>query len=103
MTTVAVRHHPAESRFIATSGEDEVGRLDYRTAGGTVDLFHTEVAPAVRNRGIAARLVEEALREIRAQKLHVRPTCPYVRAYIDQHPEHQPLLEPSLVAEDQGS
>lgn len=103
MTNVAVVHHPAESRFIAMSGEDEVGRLDYRTTGGTVDLYHTEVRPALRHRGIAGRLVEEALREIRAQKLHVRATCPYVRDYIEAHEEHQALLEPSLVAEDQGS
>lgn len=103
MTNVAVVHHPAESRFIAMSGEDEVGRLDYRTTGGTVDLYRTEVEPAMRHRGIAGQLVEEALREIRAQKLHVRPTCPFVRDYIEQHEEHQPLLEPSLVAEDQGS
>lgn len=103
MTNVAVVHRPAESRFIAMSGEDEVGRLDYRLQGSTVDLYHTEVQPAMRHQGIAGQLVEEALREIRAQKLHVRPTCPYVRSYIQEHEQHQPLLEPSLVPEDKKS
>ncbi|AXH96338.1 GNAT family N-acetyltransferase [Ornithinimicrobium avium] len=102
MTNVAVVHHPAESRFIAMSGEDEVGRLDYTLNGGTVDLHHTEVDTAMRHQGIAGRLAEEALREIRAQKLHVRPSCPFVRAYIDRNEEHQSLLEPSLVPEDEG-
>lgn len=102
MSTVTIVHDPAASSFLALRGEEEVGRLDYRVTGGTVDMYHTEVDPPMRNQGIAGRLVEEALREIRAQKLHVRPSCPYVRSYIQQHAEHQPLLEPSLVPEDRS-
>lgn len=100
MTNVAIVHRPAESRFEAMSGEDVVGQLDYRLHGSTVDLHHTEVDVPMRHRGIAGLLVEEALREMRAQKLTVRPSCPYVARYIDEHPEHQSLLEPSLVTED---
>lgn len=102
MTNVDIVHDPAASSFVAMRGEDEVGRLDYTVNGGTVDMYHTEVDPSMRQQGIAGRLVEEALREIRAQKLHVRPTCPFVRSYIQEHEEHQPLLEPSLVSEDQS-
>ncbi|WP_431473171.1 GNAT family N-acetyltransferase [Ornithinimicrobium sp. W1665] len=83
------------------SGEDVVGHLSYDTIGNTVDLHHTVVDPAHRNKGVAAALVEEAVREIRAEKMSVRPTCSYVRAWMDQHPEHQDLLEPSLLPEDQ--
>ncbi len=100
MTNVAIVHRPAESRFEAMSGEDVVGQLDYRLHGSTVDMHHTEVDVPMRHRGIAGLLVEEALREMRAQKLTVRPSCPYVARYIDEHPEHQSLLEPSLVTED---
>jgi predicted GNAT family acetyltransferase len=100
MTNVAIVHRPAESRFEAMSGEDVVGQLDYRLQGSTVDMHHTFVDMSMRHRGIAGLLVEEALREMRAQKLTVRPSCPYVARYIDEHPEHQNLLEPSLVTED---
>lgn len=103
MTNVTIVHRPAESRFEAMSGEDVVGLLDYRITGSTVDMYHTEVDPPMRHRGIAGLLVEEALRELRAQKLHVRPTCPYVARYINEHPEHQGLLEPSLVTEDRDA
>lgn len=103
MTNVAIVHRPAESRFEAMSGEDVVGHLDYRLSGSTVDVHHTWVDVSMRHRGIAGLLVEEALREIRAQKLHVRPTCPYVGRYIDEHAEHQGLLEPSLVHEDRDA
>ncbi|MFC5040264.1 GNAT family N-acetyltransferase [Ornithinimicrobium kibberense] len=83
------------------SGEDVVGHLSYDTTGNTVDLHHTLVEPAHRNKGVADRLVEEAVREIRAEKMNLRPTCSYVRAWMEQHPEHQDLLEPSLLPEDQ--
>ncbi len=100
MTNVAIVHRPAESRFEAMSGEEVVGRLDYRLAGSTVDLHHTEVDVPMRHRGVAGLLVEEALREMRAQRLSVRPSCPYVARYVEEHPEHQSLLEPSLTSED---
>lgn len=103
MTNVAIVHRPAESRFEALSGEDVVGHLDYTLNGSTVDMHHTWVDVPMRHRGIAGLLVGEALREISAQKLHVRPSCPYVARYIDEHPEHQDLLEPSLVTEDRDA
>lgn len=103
MTNVAVVHRPAESRWEAMSGEDVVGHLSYDTAGNTVDLHHTVVDPAHRNKGVAAQLVEEAVREIRAEKMSLRPTCSYVRAWMEQHPEHQDLLEPSLIPEDKDA
>jgi predicted GNAT family acetyltransferase len=100
MTNVAVMHRPELSRFEAMSGEEVVGYLSYETIGGTVDLQHTVVDPAHRHKGIGVALVEEALRQIRAEKLRVRATCSFVADYIEQHPEHQSLLEPSLAAED---
>lgn len=103
MTNVAIVHRPAESRFEAMSGEDVVGHLDYTLLGGTVDMHHTWVEPEMRGHGVAGELVGEALREVGVQKLHVRPSCPYVADYIAQHPEHQALLEPSLTEEDRGA
>lgn len=103
MTNVAVVHRPAESRWEAMSGEDVVGYLTYETVGSTVDLQHTVVRPAHRDKGVAAALVEEAVREIRAEKLSVRPTCSYVQEWMAEHPEHQALLEPSLTPEDRDA
>ncbi|MFK5647522.1 GNAT family N-acetyltransferase [Ornithinimicrobium sp. LYQ121] len=100
MTNVAVVHRPAQSRFEAMSGEEVVGYLSYEIVGSTVDIQHTVVEPAHRKKGVGAALVEEALREIRAEKLRVRATCPFVAEFIQEHPEHQSLLEPSLAAED---
>lgn len=102
MSDLTIVHRPEESRFEAAVDGAVVGRLEYALIGGTVDLHHTFVDPSMRGHGVAGQLVEEALRELRAEKLHVRPSCPYVAGYIEDHPEHQSLLEPSLVVEDTG-
>ena len=55
-------------------------------------LHHTEVPAALQGRGIAAALVAAALAWARSEGLRVRPTCSYVAAYMQRHPETQDLL-----------
>ena len=102
MSNATVVHQPAESRFVAKIGDEVVGRLTYDTHGSTVDLQHTIVDEDQQRQGIGSALVKEALTVVRANKLKARPTCSYVQAYVDEHPEHQDLLEPSLTTEDQS-
>lgn len=62
----------------------------YAMAGdGAIDLQHTEVPPADRNRGIAGTMVRAALAYAREHQLRVIPTCPYVRAWFRKHPEER--------------
>jgi predicted GNAT family acetyltransferase len=46
----------------------------------------------LEGKGVGSRLVREALAQARAASLMVVPQCPFVRAYIDKHPELQDLL-----------
>ena len=102
MSAPAVTHRPAESRFVVTKDDDVVGYLSYEIMGGTADLQHTVVEPAHRHHGLGAMLVEEALRVFRADRMQVLPTCPFVADFIEEHPEYQNLLSPSLTVEDAG-
>jgi uncharacterized protein len=67
-------------------------RCEYRLVDGAMHLLHTEVAPALEGRGIAARLVRAALDHARAQGLMVLPRCSYVRVYMQRRPDTQSLL-----------
>ena len=44
-------------------------------------------------KGAGSRLVKGALDQVRADGLKVIPQCPFVKAYIDKHPEYADLLK----------
>lgn len=70
---------------------DQVSRLVYRLDGDVIDLLHTEVPRALEGRGIANELVRTALDYAASEQLLVRPTCPFVRAYLKRHPSNVKL------------
>lgn len=54
-----------------------------------IEYKHTFVPEALSGHGIAGYLVKVILDCAAARKLRVKPTCPYVKSYIDKHPEYQ--------------
>ncbi len=79
-------HNEAARRFeVNVGGERAI--LEYRRSPGVIDLIHTEVPAALRGRGLGEILVRAALDFARDHKLTVVPTCPYVKAYLQKHPE----------------
>lgn len=85
-----IEHNAAAGRF-ETRIDGWLCRCDYRLVDGILHLIHTEVAPALEGRGIAAALVRAALAWAQDQGLKVLPRCSYVRAYMQRHPETQAL------------
>jgi uncharacterized protein len=67
--------------------------LSYRPVGEvTVDFTTTWVEPALRGRGIGARLTLCALEWAAAEGLRVVPSCWFVREVIERHPRFQHLI-----------
>lgn len=89
--TITVEHDPQRGRFHATV-QGHLCVCDYRLRDGVMVMTHTEVAPELEGRGIAAVLVRAALAHAAAHRLKVRPICSYVTSYMRRHPETQPLL-----------
>ncbi len=87
----AVRDNTALSRF-ELDADGVTAVASYRVTGKVMTVTHTEVPPHARNRGIASRLIEEMLAEIRARGLKIVPLCPFVSAYIHKHPAYRDLL-----------
>ncbi|MBN8978819.1 MAG: N-acetyltransferase [Rhizobiales bacterium] len=65
----------------------------YRIADGVITFIHTEVPDALAGRGVGGKLVKGALDQVRAAGLKVVPQCPFVRAYIEKHPDYADLLK----------
>jgi predicted GNAT family acetyltransferase len=87
----SVRDNPALSRFELDAG-GATAFMNYRLAGDVVSLDHTETPVASRGRGLASRLIEGVLEIVRARGLKIVPRCPFVRAYLDKHPERPDLV-----------
>ena len=62
-------------------------------ADGVITFVHTEVPPELGGKGIGSKLIKGALDQVRADGLKVNAQCPFVRAYVDKHPEYADLLK----------
>jgi predicted GNAT family acetyltransferase len=73
-------------RYEIRMGED-VAILTYERGPKTIDLIHTEVPEHLRHDGIGGELVAFAIDDAIANGLTVIPSCPFVQAWLRDHPE----------------
>ena len=67
--------------------------LRYRRKGDDwLDFYSTTVPEPSRGFGIATQLVATGLKFARQQHLKVKPTCPFVKDYLERHQEDQELV-----------
>jgi uncharacterized protein len=82
----AVRDNPDAHRYEIAIGA-QTAFLEYRRRPGVVVLVHTEVPPALRRQGLGAKLARFALDSARAAGLRTVVLCPFVKTYLERHPE----------------
>lgn len=91
MADEQVTDNADQGRFeLAVGGDTAV--LQYMERDGALYLTHTEVPAAMEGQGIGSRIVKHALEQAKSRGIKVAPQCPFVRAYIDRHPEYEPLV-----------
>ena len=89
---VVVRNED-DSRFEARIDGQLAGFAAYVTAPGRIVFTHTEVDPAYEGQGVGSALARFALDDVRASgSLDVVPRCPFIRGWIDRHPEYADLV-----------
>jgi uncharacterized protein len=88
---IEVRHNQRASRF-ESGTEPELSRLDYVLRGEILDLYHAEVPLQLEGRGIASAITKAALDWARENGRKVRPSCPFVSAWIRRHSEYSDLV-----------
>jgi predicted GNAT family acetyltransferase len=87
-----IAHAPEHSRYELELDGRIVGVADYRQEGDVRSFTHTGVEPERRGQGLAAELIDHALREAQEEGLEVLPYCWYVRDHIAKHPEYADLV-----------
>ena len=86
-----VANNERERRYELSVG-DHLAIAAYELSGDTIRFTHTEVPEALEGKGVGSRLVAGALADVRRLGLKVVPLCPFVRHYIEKHPEERDLL-----------
>jgi predicted GNAT family acetyltransferase len=92
--TIDVVRNDDLARYEIRVDGNVVGFSEYRPRPGNRQVFvHTEIDPEYRGQDLAALLVEGALDDSRRLGYTVVPVCPFVRRFIDEHPEYADLVD----------
>lgn len=82
-------------RYEAVLDGELAGVLEYVFKHGRLALVHTGTEPGYEGRGVASALVRFALDDARRRGLLIIPICPYVRSYLERHPEDADIVVPA--------
>lgn len=92
---VGVADAAERQRYEVRVGEELAGFAQYRPRPGALAFTHTEIDDRFEGQGLGGRLVSFALDDVRERGLAVLPYCPFVRAYIERHPDYLDLVPAS--------
>ena len=68
------------------------GRAEFEERPGVVVFTHTVIEDAFEGQGLGSRLAKAALDDTRSRGLKVVPRCPFIKAWIERHPDYQDLV-----------
>ncbi|MBA3604824.1 MAG: N-acetyltransferase [Acidimicrobiia bacterium] len=97
-----VRDDTDESRYEVWLDGLLVGSARYVGRGHRTFFVHTEIEPAHEGAGLGSILAARVLDAERSAGTKIVPLCPFVRNYIDRHPQYADLVDDKLLAQIDG-
>ncbi len=91
---LAIVDRPEAGRYEAHADAELAGFVDYRWMGSRRVLLHTEVLPGFAGRGVGSALARHVLDEALMSHTRVTVSCPFIRAYIERHPQYASVSTP---------
>lgn len=86
--TVQREDGATRGRYVAYLAPGFEAEMTYRKAAdGTITIDHTGVPPEYEGRGIASKLVHQAIADAWQEGFRITPLCSYVVAQFRRHPE----------------
>ncbi|MUL40742.1 N-acetyltransferase [Streptomonospora sp. PA3] len=89
---IEVADAPERKRYEARTGGAVAGFAEYQLTDQLAVFTHTEVDPAYEGQGVGGALVRGALDDVRTRGLAVLPVCPFVKSWIQRHPDYADLV-----------
>jgi predicted GNAT family acetyltransferase len=94
MADVEVTNNESEKRYEARLDGELAGTAYYDTADDLIVFTHTEVDDAFEGHGVGSALARAALDDVRSDgRRKVVARCPFIKGWIDRHPDYEELLE----------
>ena len=91
---IAVRNNTDLNRYEARIGGVLAGFSVYELSTGSIAFVHTEVATKFEGKGVGSAIARFALDDVQAgDGRSVIPLCPFIKAWIDKHPDYQTLVQ----------
>jgi predicted GNAT family acetyltransferase len=87
-----VEHWENQKRFVAPTPAGPAYVAYERPDERTIELHHTIVPEEERGQGVGGRVVKAAIAYARNHGLRVVPTCPFVKAWLREHPDDRDVL-----------
>jgi predicted GNAT family acetyltransferase len=73
--------------------EGHLATEHYKLDGNVITFEHTDVPKELGGKGVGSKLVQGALDQVRTAGLKLIPECPFVKAWIEKHPEYADLVK----------
>lgn len=85
---INIIHEPENQRAAAYDGEKNIGEATYSKSDKIWIIDHTFVDKSYGGQGIAAKLVDEVVRQARANNVKINPLCPYAKRLFEKTKEY---------------
>jgi predicted GNAT family acetyltransferase len=90
---LAIADNPGHHRYEVKLGLRPAAYSTYELEPGRVVFTHTVVRPQFEGRGIGSRLAKFAVEDVRSRGLRITPVCPFVRSWLNRHPEYDSIVD----------
>jgi predicted GNAT family acetyltransferase len=94
-----IQENPEQSRYELVVDDTVAGVVEYVEKEDHVELTHTEVDPSHEGEGLGSQLARAVLDSLRNDNRAMVPSCPFIRSYIQRHPEYVDLVPADRRAE----
>ena len=90
---LTLTNNAERNRYEARLGDKLAGYSSYDVQPDRVVFVHTVVRPEYEGKGIGSRLAKFAIDDVRDRGLRIKPLCPFIRAYLQRHPEYNEIVD----------
>lgn len=86
-----IKQNTQENRF-EVDVEGKLAVVEYMDRPDKIVFTHTEVPVGLEGKGVGSALAKHVLDYAKKQGKKVLPLCPFIKAYIQRHPEYKDNL-----------